>query len=333
MFELLHPWFLVLLPLPILVHLALPAYRKRSSAIKVSFFQRIVELGGVTPSNAAVVSQRIFYRLLVMIVIWLCILIALARPQYLGEPISHEKSARDLMVAVDLSGSMQTTDFVNEQGQSIDRLTAVKTVLAEFVEQRPHDRLGLIVFGDAPFLQAPFTQDHASWATLLDEAEIGMAGMSTAFGDAIGLAIKHFQHNSSENRVLIVLTDGNDTGSSVPPMEAAKVAQRYRITIYPIAIGDPETLGEEALDSVTLQRVAEITNGVFYHALDRQQLSNIYQRIAALEPQKFAALSFRPRQDLYYYPLSLVILLMFIFLGISLLQSRATVTHGSAGGD
>jgi Ca-activated chloride channel family protein len=325
MFELVHPYALFLVPLPLIIHWLLPAYRKRKNAIKVPFFEQLVEISGETPSKGAVVSKRRVFRGLILILIWLCTVLALARPQYVGAPIDHRKSARDLMIAVDLSASMQAKDFVDPSGQKVDRLSAVKSVLEGFVEQRPHDRLGLIVFGDAPFLQAPFTQDHATWTTLLNETEIAMAGMSTALGDAIGLAIKNFHNNESENRVLIVLTDGNDTGSSVPPIEAAKVAANYGVTIYPIAIGDPETSGEEALDIVTLNRVAEITQGVFYQALDRQELLDIYQQIAKLEPQEFEYQSYRPRHDLHYVPFSVVTILLLVFMLLAVWQipSRA----------
>ena len=130
MFELAHPWMLLALPLPWIVNRVLPAYRKRDDAIKVPFFQKLVELSGAQPRRGAIVSKRPLYRLLMMIVMWSCIVIALARPQYVGVPIKHEKSARDLMVAVDLSGSMQARDFVDETGQKVDRLTAVKSVLS-----------------------------------------------------------------------------------------------------------------------------------------------------------------------------------------------------------
>ena len=146
-------------------------------------------------------------------------------------------------------------------GANVDRLEAVKYVLAELGDQRASDRLGLIVFGNAPYLQSPFTDDHQVWAQLLAETEIGMAGQSTAFGDAIGLAIKLFRESDSDNRVLIMLTDGNDTGSMVPPVDAAKVAASQDIRIYTIAIGDPASVGEEALDIETLQRVSELTGG------------------------------------------------------------------------
>ncbi|MFT5571586.1 MAG: Ca-activated chloride channel family protein [Cryomorphaceae bacterium] len=325
MFELVHPYALSLVPLPFLIHWLLPAYRRRKNAIQVPFFESLVEISGEAPAKGAVVSKRRVFRGLILILIWLCTVVALARPQYVGAPIDHRKSARDLMIAVDLSASMQAKDFVDQSGQKVDRLSAVKSVLKGFVEQRPHDRLGLIVFGDAPFLQAPFTQDHATWTTLLNETEIAMAGMSTALGDAIGLAIKNFHNNESENRVLIVLTDGNDTGSSVPPIEAAKVAANYGVTIYPIAIGDPETGGEEALDIVTLNRVAELTQGVFYQALDRQELLDIYQQIAKLEPQEFEYQSYRPRHDLHYVPFSVVTILLLVFMLLAVWQipSRA----------
>ena len=322
MYEFALPWLLLLLPLPVVIRYLAPDYRQRKPAIRVPFFTRLADLSGETPEKGAVVAGRSLARRVSVMVIWVCIVLALAKPEFVGPPITHEKSARDLMVAVDLSGSMETRDFVDEKGGQVNRLVALKSVLGEFVSQRPHDRLGLIVFGDAPFLQAPFTQDQNTWLTLLNETEIAMAGSSTAFGDAIGLAIKHFRFNESQNRVLIALTDGNDTGSNVPPVDAAKVAARYGVTIYPIAIGDPQTTGEEALDIDTLQRVAEITGGVFYQALDRQQLKDIYQRIAMLEPQEFEAQSYRPRTAMHHLPMTLATLVMTWFLALTLWQKR-----------
>ena len=324
MIELANKWAIVLLLLPLLVNRLAPAYRRQLSALKVPFFTRMAALSNSEPQLAAVVTQRSWLSWLSSCLIWACIVIAIARPQFIGAPIVQEKSARDLMVAVDLSGSMETKDFSDNLGNTTDRLTAVKSVLDEFVAQRPHDRLGLIVFGDAPFLQVPFTQDHDTWLTLLHETQIAMAGMSTAFGDAIGLAIKHFSNDDASNRVLIVLSDGNDTGSRVPPVEAAKVAKQYGVTIYPIAIGDPQTLGEEALDIETLQRVAEITGGSFYQALDRQDLQQIYRRIAELEPQLFDTQSFHPRTDLHQWPMGLATLLLMLSLVVGVIQRQVT---------
>jgi Ca-activated chloride channel family protein len=318
MFELAYPWLLFILPLPLLVNRWLPAYRERKGSVQVPFFNRLVALTGAQPSNGAVVLQRMRVQKVCLVLSWLLLVMAMAKPVYVGTPVVSEKSARDLMVAVDLSGSMEATDFLNHAGQQVDRLTAVKSVLEEFVAQRKHDRLGLIVFGDVPFLQAPFTQDHKTWLTLLHETEIGMAGMSTALGDAMGLSIKSFANSDSEHKVLIVLTDGNDTASKVPPIEAAKVAHQYGVTIYTIAIGDPGTAGEDALDIETLQRVAHITGGAYYQALDRQQLQQIYQRITQLQPELFESLSYRPRHSLHHYPLAIVTL---IYVGFFLLMS------------
>jgi len=314
--EFAYPWWILALPLPLVAYFALPAYKERKSSVKVPFFRRLVELTGEKPSRGAVVLERMLFQKAWLVISWVLIVGALAKPQWVGEPIIIEKSGRDLMIAVDLSGSMDATDFLNDSGQQVDRLTAVKSVLTEFITQRVHDRLGLIVFGDAPFLQAPFTEDHDTWLTLLAETEAGMAGMSTAFGDAIGLSIKAFDNSDIENRVLIVLTDGNDTGSKVPPVDAAKVADQLGVTIYTIAIGDPETTGEEALDIETLQRIAEITSGGYYQAFDREQLENVYHQINALEPAVFESLSYRPKQSLHHYLLSIVMVGYLLFFSL-----------------
>jgi Ca-activated chloride channel family protein len=330
--ELAYPWLLLLLPLPLLVSRFVPPYKERKGAVQVPFFQRLVELTGAKPSKGAVILQRMLFQKIWLTLAWTLIVLALARPEFVGAPIVKEKSGRDLMVAVDLSGSMQATDFVNPDGDSVDRLVAVKSVLAEFIAQRQQDRLGLVVFGDAAFLQVPFTEDHDAWLTLLNETQIGMAGMSTVLGDAIGLSIKLFENSDTENRVLIALTDGNDTGSKVPPVEAAKVAKKFGVTVYTIAIGDPETSGERALDVETLKRISEITGGAYYQALDREQLQEIYQRITELEPELFESLSYRPRQSLHHYPIAIVAsVYMVFFLLMTLLTLRQQLKTDSSG--
>lgn len=323
MFEFSYPWIFSLLPLPLLVRWLVPAYQESQDSIRVPFFQRLVELTGQKPKKGAVILQRVLFQKLWVPTSWILVVCALAKPLWIGEPIEHTKSARDLVVAVDLSGSMEIADFKGDDGKQISRLDAVKQVLAEFAEQREHDRLGLIVFGDSPYLQAPFTDDHRTWLKLLDETEIAMAGQSTMFGDAIGLAIKLFEASKTESRVLIVLTDGNDTGSKVPPVEAAKVAESKNVTVYTIAIGDPETVGEEALDLEVMQSIAEITGGAFYQALDSAQLQQVYKDIAALEPEEYESLSFRPRQSLHHYPLSIIIIGYLLFFVLMTLRAQS----------
>ena len=312
MIELVHPWALVLLALPLLMRL-LPPYKESRDSIRVPFFDKLVELTERRPETGATVLRRDRAQQFLVNFMWLCLVLAAAKPEWIAPPIQQQKSGRDLMIAVDLSGSMETTDFTLPDGSSVDRLEAVKYVLERLGDQRASDRLGLIVFGNAPYLQSPFTDDHQVWGQLLAETEIGMAGQSTAFGDAIGLAIKLFQESDSDNRVMIILTDGNDTGSMVPPVDAARVAASQDIRIYTIAIGDPASVGEEALDIDTLQRVSEITGGRYFQALDREQLAQAYLAIGELEPELYETISFRPRQSLHWVPVSVALSLYLVY--------------------
>ena len=309
MIEFVYPWAFVLIFLPILVTLLAPAYKERKSSIKVPYFARLVDVTGEKPQSGAVLLNRNNLQRLLVAFSWLCIVTAIAKPEMIGAPINQEKSARDLMIAVDLSGSMSVEDFTlpetKDETEKVNRLVAVKHVLNTFVKGREHDRLGLILFGDVPYLQAPFTDDIATWQALLNESDIGMAGQSTAFGDAIGLAISVFEQSDTQNRVLIVLTDGNDTASKVPPVEAAKVAAAHDIKIYTIAIGDPSAVGEEKVDLKVLKEMAELTQGKSFQALNSEELLTVYAEIDKLEPQQFDSLSFRPRVSIHHYPIAL----------------------------
>jgi len=317
MFELAHPWALLLLPLPLLMRLV-PAYKESRDSVRVPFFDKLVELSEQRPDTGAMILRRDRAQRFLVGFMWLCLIIAATKPQWIGPPIEQQKSGRDLMIAVDLSGSMQTRDFTLPDGSTVDRLQAVKQVLEDLAKQHASDRLGLIVFGDAAYLQTPFTDDHRVWTQLLAETEIGMAGQSTVFGDAIGLAIKLFKENNSDNRVLIVLTDGNDTGSTVPPVDAAKVAAANAIRIYTIAVGDPASAGEEALDMDTIKRVSQVTGGQDFQALDQQALRSAYQAIGELEPELYETISFRPRQSLHWAPLGLALLLYTLYHGLAI---------------
>lgn len=321
-----QPWAVVLLPLPLLM-LLLPPYREPRDAVRVPFFDRLLRASEARRRRGAeVLIRRRGQRLLVGF-LWLALVIAAAKPQWLGEPIQQQKAGRDLMIAVDLSGSMETLDFTNSDGEQVDRLTALKDVLNRLVNERNGDRLGLIVFGSGAYLQSPFTDDHATWKTLLDETRIRMAGPSTVLGDAVGLSIKLFREAETENRVLLVLTDGNDTGSVVPPVDAARVAATEGIRIYPIAIGDPAAVGEKAIDMRTLERMAEVTGGRSFTALDRDQLNGIFALLGALEPAVFDSVSFRPRSDLHWLPIAFVLVLYIVIrLLLALLDTTRRVT-------
>ena len=323
MLELAHPWALLLLPLPILMRL-LPAYKESRDSVRVPFFNKLVELSEQRPDTGAMILRRDRAQRFLVSFMWLCLIVSATKPQWIGPPIEQQKSGRDLMIAVDLSGSMETRDFTLPNGNTVDRLQAVKQVLEDLAKQHASDRLGLIVFGDAAYLQTPFTDDHQVWTQLLAETEIGMAGQSTVFGDAIGLAIKLFKENNSDNRVLIVLTDGNDTGSTVPPVDAAKVAAANAIRIYTIAVGDPASAGEEALDMDTIKRVSQVTGGQDFQALDQQALRSAYQTIGELEPELYETVSFRPRQSLHWAPLGLALLLYTLYHGWAIWRTGRT---------
>lgn len=321
MIEFTLPWAFALLALPLLVRWLTPPHRESQDSLQVPYFQRLVLLSGETPRSGASVLRRRRIQGIVSILGWCLLVLAAARPEWVGDPINIEKSARDLMLALDLSGSMDARDFRDGDGQEQNRLTAAKGVLEGFAAQREGDRLGLIVFGNAAYLQAPFTDDRETWQTLLEESEVAMAGQSTALGDAIGLAISIFQASDTSNRVLIVLTDGNDTGSRVPPRDAATIAAANDVTIYTVAVGDPATIGEEALDLDTLNAVAKTTGGASFQALDTQALEKAYDEINRLEPAKYDSLSYRPRSSLFHIPLGLFAALYLLALPLFALLS------------
>ncbi|SCY44218.1 VWA domain-containing protein [Desulfoluna spongiiphila] len=318
-----YPIVFALLPLPFLLKRFLPAYSQRERGIRIPFFDELVKKTGLTPSSGAVVhGQSLLHKSLVFCA-WAFLVAALARPQWVEEAVTKTVPSRDLLLAVDLSGSMETTDFKNREGNVVDRLTAVKEVLHEFLEKREGDRVGLIFFGSAAFIQAPFTEDLETCRVLLDEAQVRMAGPQTMLGDAIGLAITQFERSDMKERVLIILTDGNDTGSLVPPDKAAGIAKDNGVTIHTVAVGDPRAAGEEKLDEATLKAVAATTGGTFFHADDRDGLSAVYKRLDEMSTRDLETISHRPRLDLFQWPLGVVLIVSFLYHAASALASRA----------
>lgn len=322
MIEFACPWCFLLLPLPLLVVRFAPEYRVRQSAVQVPFFDLVVELSGEKPASGAVRLQPKHWQRVALMLTWLAIVTAFAKPLWLGEPQKREMTGRDVMVVMDLSGSMDKADFTVAGQEPMRRLDAVKMVLRQFASKRKGDRLGLILFGDAAYLQSPFTADNQAWLALVDEAEIPMAGQSTHLGDAVGLAIKAFADSEVEEKVAIVLTDGNDTDSLVPPLDAAKVAAARGIRLHLIAIGDPATVGEEALDMEVIERMASLTGGESFQALSPGELARVYQRIDELEPAQYLSVTYQPRISLHYLPVA-IILVMYLLLYTAALSVRA----------
>lgn len=310
MIEFKNAWALLLLLLPVLVwHLA-PAYRTKQTALRFSFFNVLTGVLGLKPESGASELNPSMWQKSALVFGWVMLVISMAQPVMLSEPQTREIKGRDLMVIVDLSGSMDEKDFTQKQDEApITRLDAAQRVLSEFSETRAGDRLGLIVFGDNAYLQTPFTADLEAWRELLTETRTAMAGQNTHLGDAIGLGIKHFIDNGeSEQKVMLVVTDGNDTDSLVPPIEAAKVAEQYGVRIHMIAIGDPVTTGEKQMDMETINEVAKITGGKAFLALSPSELRDVSNTISELEPSLYQSYTYQVETSLHYIPIFLLAL-------------------------
>jgi Ca-activated chloride channel family protein len=312
MIEFAWPWAFVALPLPLLVWWLMPAYREQRASIQIPFFARVAEATGQTPQPGAVVLHRLPLQMIAATVGWVLIIAALAQPQWLGEPITHDIAARDMMLAIDISGSMGQPDFQTTDNRMLQRLDGVKQVVHAFIARRQGDRIGLILFGTKAYVQAPFTADLRTIQTLLDQSDVAMAGEQTAIGDAIGLAIKAFDASKAQQRVLILLTDGNDTASRVPPAQAAEIARQRGLTVHTIGVGNPEASGENRVDLETLQAVASTTGGSFFRAENGKQLEAIYADIDKLAPVKLQTQSWRPKLPLFQWPLGAAVLLTLV---------------------
>lgn len=330
MFEFGLPWLFLLLPLPLLARKLLPKSEPLSSALKVPYYQQLPHKGGSATGN--------HINLILLWILWSLLVAAAARPQWYGEPITQTSSARDLLIAVDISGSMETPDMILN-GNPAMRISAVKKVVGDFVLRRNGDRLGLVLFGTRAYLQAPLTFDRETVDTLLAEAQIGFAGQGTAIGDAIGLSVKRLTQRPAEQRVLILLTDGANTAGEVTPLKAAELAKQAGVKVYTIGIGaeemvQPGLLGSRFgsrrvnpsrdLDSKTLQTIADKTGGQYFRAHNPQELSNIYAGLDRLEPVEQEAETYRPLKSLYIWPLAFALLLALAWALVPLITTRLT---------
>jgi Ca-activated chloride channel family protein len=313
MYTLDYPWLLLLLPAPLIVWWLLPPYREQTPAVRIPFFEDITKAAGLDATEGSVVPRADLLQKIIAPICWILVLLALARPQFVEPPIEKTEPQRDLMLALDLSQSMDTNDFRDPQGNLRARADAVKTVVADFVAKRPNDRLGLIAFGDAPYPLVPFTMDHGTISTMLADTLPGMAGPRTALGDAIGLSIKLFDKSQAPDKVLIVLTDGNDTASKMTPEKAAEIAKDHHIVIHTIGIGDPNATGEDKLDPATLEKIASTTGGRNFFGGDEKALTDIYTLLDQITPANQKTLSWQPRRELFYYPLGAATLLVFAY--------------------
>lgn len=325
MWQLDYPWLLSVLPLAWLAHRYLPDYRERQRALRVPFFNAMSQAIGQTPKVQG--PRRNIAQLFLNLLVWCLLVLAISRPVWVEKPLERQQPTRDLMLAIDISQSMETRDYAMPDGSKVDRLTAVKQVVQGFVEQRKDDRLGLIVFGSGAFTQAPLTLDHASLSLLLDQVGIGMAGPNTAMGDAIGLTIRLLEKTPEKDKVLILLTDGNDTSSAVAPLHAARMAAGAGVVIHTIAIGDPQASGESKVDLDSLERIATRTGGRFFRAEDSQALEQVYRTLDQITPHQVTLLSHQPKRDLFWLPLAVALTLLASYHIIAALSALLRRQH------
>jgi Ca-activated chloride channel family protein len=319
MLNLVYPWLLVLVFVPLLMQWRRPPGQSVDAPVLpvghwLSGLPGVSRQGNATPA----------WQKLLLLSIWILLVVAIARPQHVGEQVQLPVSGRDLMLVVDISPSMNEQDMIL-QGRSINRLQAVKRVLDDFIDHRKGDRLGLILFGTQPYVQAPLTFDLETVRTLMHESGIGMAGRATAIGDAIGLAIKRLRDRPTDQRVVVLLTDGANTAGEVTPDKATEIAKATSVRLYTIGIGAESMIQQgflssrrinpsRDLDEALLQRMAEQTGGHYYRARSLPELEMIYESINQLEPIELEGKFYRPVTELYVWPGGLALMLWLLLL-------------------
>jgi len=324
------PWLLLLLPLPWLVRrFVSEAHRANLHALRVPWFAMMATArsGWMRKPLLATLAS----------LAWILLAVAAARPQWVGEIETLPVTGRDLLLAVDISGSMDTQDMVLN-GKPVNRLAVVKKVAGEFIQRRRGDRVGLVLFGSRAYLQTPLTFDTETTAILLEESEIGLAGRETAIGDAIGLAVKRLRDDAASERVLILLTDGANTSGEVQPMQATEFAAREGMTIYTVGVGADEMMVQDFfgsrmvnpsadLDEDTLRAIAERTGGAYFRARDAVALARIYEQLDELEPVESDQEAIRPVDELFFWPLSAAFLLVLLAVFWSMFPGLSTGVH------
>lgn len=328
MFTLENPWLLLLLPIPWFIYRYYPrANTANTHALRIPFYQRVAK---ITPQQRASYPTK---PLLLAYSIWALLVFAASGPEWLGAPLALPQDGRDIIIALDISGSMKIPDM-RLKNKPVDRLTVVKETAKHFIQHRSGDRIGLILFGSRAYLQTPLTFDHKTVIHMLEDASVGLAGQQTAIGDAVGLAIKRLQKTPANGRLLILLTDGVNNAGILNPRQAADLAVEDNIKLYTIGLGAirlvvPSYMGPRVvnpsvdLDEPTLKFMANKTGGLFFRATDTQALQKVYKRIDALETSPHQHNLFRPITPYYQWPLLASVLLA---AHIALRKIRARLT-------
>lgn len=312
MFNFAWPWLFAVLPLPLLLRWLVPAAKQDSTALNITFLDELASLSGQHSYS----SQSWWPKAIPLIFIWCLLVIAVARPQWIGDTVPIKPTGRDLLVAVDTSGSMQENDM-QWQGKNVDRLTLIKKLFGPFIENRTGDRVGLILFGSNAYLQSPLTFDRKTVKTWLDESMISIAGTQTAIGAAIALGVKRLYNQSKNSRVLVLITDGSNNAGNISPEEATKLATQAKVKVYTIGIGSDKMIrygfssqsASADLDESALKQIAEQTGGQYFRARSEADLLQISATLDKLEPVNQAVDQTRYIQEYYYWPLFIAVLL------------------------
>ncbi len=326
MITLAYPWLAWLILLPFLVWKIFPAAAKMyGDALRIPFITDLAEIKKQTTGKMQIFGGKYKVSVLKLIIaslLWLAVVAALCRPQWVGEPHQVQNQGRDIMLVVDISTSMNEADFVL-QGKRYDRLTAVKYVVNQFVDKRVEDRIGLVLFGTRAYLQVPLTYDRVALKEVLWSTDAGMAGNSTSIGDAVGVALKNMPlQDKVQNKVIVLLTDGENNDGSLSLPQAVNLAKKEKVKVYTIGVGSDEQSfwggfltipTNSGLDEVGLQQLAAETKGTYFRAKDLNSLVNVYDAIDRLEPQTQEGRFVQESKDLFYIPASAA-LLVFIFL-------------------
>lgn len=307
-----YPQMFLLLVLPFVIRAVLPRVNDNGGdALKIPFFDDVRDLraAGVRPFAGGLKWRRFLGAL-----IWIALVTAAANPRWTGEPAKVPSRGRNLMLVLDISGSMRETDFVL-QNQNVSRWDAVCAVADAFVKKRAGDRVGVVLFGERAYVYVPLTYDLKTVSVLLDEADVGMAGSQTAIGDALGLALKTMADVPAKSKVVVLLSDGVANAGAMKPSEAAELAAKAGVKVYTVGAGSDSMQlsglfgmmqiprGDE-IDEAALREIAQKTGGRYFRAKDTAELARVYGEIDALEPVENDAVFVRPVKALFYYPLA-----------------------------
>jgi len=310
-----YPYAAFLAALPFLVYMLLPSIKNRSTALIHPYFDATAAASKQKPKKASQVKKRGWFTSISMYIIWLLLVMAIASPELVGEPEKKIKTSRNFLILADLSFSMANNDWIAE-GKRVTRWNGVKNIMADFIGRRESDKMGLIFFGSNAYIQAPFTTDLETVKVMLNEADVGMAGQSTNIGKAIVKGMDMFERDTIQSKVMLLLTDGVDSGTEILPLDAANMAKRDSTIIYTVGIGDPG-ISSSDLDERTLTEISNLTGGKYFRAKDSKELERIYAELDKLEPIEYEEETYTPKTLLYFYPLGAALSIGFVLILIN----------------